>query len=569
MDQDCNTFTPIRPAVMWVILLILCSIGWSFRLTSFLHAKELVLALALPFIVLVQHRSYCLNTQGFRQLAPLWFGLGTWAVAGLFTAHVYSLYIESLIRWFMILLAASLALSAFDSPQGRTILYRGLLTAGVVVGVLALLQYGNLIPWILPVFPGYEQPAYSVFGNQNLLGGFMAVHLVLTLSLWMYPRKHPSDTLLLTCALPLLLAALIVSRTRSAWLAALFGCVMVLVLLRCRRAHLKHVFTRKSLIAFLLLVVTVAIILVWGQPIVRDRLNTSFSDRDVGGHARLWFWAGAVRMFGDHPWCGVGLGQFGYWSPLYQGKVLWDKNGERFFSNELHTDHAHSEPLEWMAETGFLGTLFWLWFFLKTLKRNNPVLPALLVLIVFSFFNTFSHSTPHMLTLLLLAASSPNKNSPAEKMKCSPVFLWSLAILFCFIYTVFIPSMLVCRAERAMAAGHPCLQQFEVAVAWPWFTPRAHESYATALMDLQDYDAAIVHLHHAKKGLDTGRIYFMLSSAYATKGENTLAVTYAKECLIRWPRNYYAWEVVLQQCPTAYRAPWLDARRRFLGEISE
>lgn len=551
------------PALFWSGLLVCCAAAWSFNLISFLHAKDLVLMLGLPFAAAWQYRAGRLAMEGFCRLAPLWIGLLFWCVCSVFTARVPSYFVENVLRWLLLLAAASLALEAFRFHNGRVWLYRAFLLSGAVVGAMALLQYAGLAEVLFPAFPGYDQRAYSVFGNQNLLGGYMAFNLCLLVSLLSRVRRARLWTALgCTALFAVLLGALIVSGTRTAWLAATLGCASVLVLpggmarLRARLRRSRHN-------GMLLVGMAAVLLLALGAPLMIERTARTFSETDVGGRARLWFWAGAVTMTQEHPWIGAGLGQFPYWSPACQGRVLWSPGGERYFANELHTDHAHSEPLEWLSETGIAGMLFWVWFFARTFRKRNPALPALVALGVFACFNTFSHSGPHVLAAILPAAMARPAAGCRERL---PALLAACSVLLAPValaLAVMAPSALLCAAERAHVAGKGAEPLYVRALSWPWPNPRGHESYAIALVDAGRFDEARAHLEAALAGTDTGRIYLLLAMCAVAQHDDAAAVRYAWRCLLRWPANEYAWSVLLERCPPGKAAALRLEKDRF------
>lgn len=558
-------------ATAWTALIIASTLAWSFHLLSFLHAKDLVLAIGLPLVAWLQYRSkVSVSLKGFLQIAPLWLGLLIWGVSGMVTAQVPSYLLENIIRWLLILTAAALILANFDVFGGRRWLYNTILGAGAAVSALALLQYAGLITLLLPVFPGYDQPAYSVFGNQDLLGGYTAFTLVLFLSLWFRSKKRKRGfSLFQAMVFALLLAALIVSSSRSAWLAAALGGLSIILLpggiQRLRRSlRARH---RNAL--FLLLLVAMALLALSAAQLY-ERSAASFSEDDVGGHARLWFWAGAADMIRDHPWLGVGLGQFAYWSPSYQGRVLWAPGGETYYHNELHTDHAHGELLDWMSETGIAGILCWIVFFILTFRKRNPALPALITLGVFGLFNSFSHSTPHVLAMLLFAV--PKDSVTARPLQLPRFALLCLTLLaaLTFVATTVIPSALLCRAEQAHLAGNSSGIYYEKALAWHWPNYRAHENYGLALFESEDYKGAWEHLLLAKKGSDTGRIYYLLGLCAAAREDQESIRFYARQCLLRWPGNRHMWTLLLAHCPREERATWEMMQEKFVkGKGSE
>lgn len=550
-------------ALFWAGLFVCCAVAWSFHLVSFLHAKDLVLALGLPVAAVWQYRSGRMTLEGFCRLAPLWLGVSFWCLSGLFTARVPSYLIENVIRWVMMLSAASLMLEAFRFRNGRIWLYYTFIFSGMMVGALALLQYAGLAEMLLPRFPGYDQRAYSVFGNQNLLGGYMAFNMVLLMALFLRERRNDGKIITVyAVAFGLLLGGLIVSATRSAWLAAVAGCVFTALppggWIRVRRVLKKQ--QRQALVVIALVAVSLFGL---GAPLIVSRAAGSFSAGDVGGRARLWFWAGAARMIQDHPWTGVGLGQYGYWSPSCQGHVLWHPGGERYFFNELQTEHAHSEPLDWLAETGVAGSLFWLVFFVWTFNRRNRALPALGALAVFSCFNSFAHSTPHVLVAVLSAALARPVPRCKERMPLAPGVCCTVLAPVAFLVTVVVPSVLLCRAEQAHVAGVDPDRLYRHAIDWPWPNYRAHENYGLALSDQERMDEAAAHLESALNGLDTGRVYYLLMVCAVSREDDAAALFYAGKCLLRWPGNEYAWSVLLARCLPKEVPDWTREKARF------
>jgi O-antigen ligase len=101
---------------------------------------------------------------------------------------------------------------------------------------------------------------------------------------------------------------------------------------------------------------------------------------DAGSNAtslttRLEIYAVTVRAIGDTFPAGTGLGTFQAYYRLYENPALVDS----FFVN-----HAHSDPLEWVLETGFLGILLLgallLWWGTRALRLWRAETPDLVAL---------------------------------------------------------------------------------------------------------------------------------------------------------------------------------------------
>ncbi len=529
-----------HPMNIWAATLIAASAAWSFHLVSFLDAKGIVLAVGLCFATILQALSGRLSGKGFQLFLPLWAGLLAWILMGLFTAQVPFYLIEKAIFLGILLTAASIAAEAFGHPKGRVWLLRSVIASGTLVGTLALLQYFSMIDFLFPVFPAYTQRAYSVFGNQNLLGGYVALCIPPVLSKILRPRKILICKLLFYSAVfSILLGALVVSSTRSAWLAAAVGCIWVIT----GRSALKK-YRRTTALRWpqlLVLFVPLVLIVAASAPLIHSRLNATFSDDDIGGNSRIWFWAGACCMVRENFLFGVGLGNFAFWSPYYQGKALEAWGNDALYHNELHTVHAHSEPLEMAAESGIIGCLFILWFILPLLRRHRHETPALLTLAVFSCFNTISHSPSHLFAGLLLAGSVLVQNRTIRKsgrsanclIPCTAVLLFTVG----YVFTAIIPSALLNHAEQTHIRGGAPEPLYLRALHWPWPNPQAQESYAILLMDEGRYDAAWVHLEYAAEGIDTGRIHLLQAVCADAAGDKITSTYHANECLYRWPDN--------------------------------
>lgn len=567
----------LGPARIWGMILCLTAAAWSFRTNTFMEAKELCLLLGILIAAPRQWKAGMLRAPAQRFLIPLLAGLLFWAVTGFYVAKVPGFVLESLVRWQLYLLAIWLATAAFSVPGGRLILYRNLLYSALLVALLALLQYAGFVLFLFPVFPGYSQPAYSVFGNQNLLGGYMAMALVL-LPVWhrLDPPQKKSALLFRVAAWLILLAALIISGTRSAWLAALVGGAVGVILGRLQyfmkwdkeeSAEALSVPGKKLLWGVAAL--GTLLLLVWGGVLFGERIKNSFSDKDVGGPARLWFWAGTARMVSDHPFLGVGLGNYPRWSPSYLGEVLWDTRGEIYYRNELHTDHAHSEPFEWTAETGYLGAIFWIVFLAYALKRRVPGLPVLACLGAFALVNNFTHSPPHTLAFLLLILDPNGKEEEGkEKEKASSSRPWVLIAtpisIACYLMIIGVPSLLQCAAEDRMDAGVPAEEACATAFSWPWHDPALDESYAAALIGEGDYEKALNHLGYALPKRPTHSVLKLILYCMEALEDEEMLIPTAWQCVKIWPDDSYAWDLILEAAPEEEREDLELCRANFM-----
>ncbi len=197
-------------------------------------------------------------------------------------------------------------------------------------------------------------------------------------------------TILAAVALPLSGWSLIVSQTRSAWLGALAG-LGVLLLLKAPRS-------------LWLLPAGVAALLVLQPAPLMSRLTLS----DASSVDRYYMWQAGVDMVIDKPIFGHGPGMIMAVYPAYR----WPG------APNPRTPHLHDNALQIAAERGLPGLGFWLWMLavvlitaLREARRSTEpdwcvrgALGALTGLLVAGLFEyNFGDSEVLMLTLLLMA----------------------------------------------------------------------------------------------------------------------------------------------------------------------
>jgi hypothetical protein len=283
-----------------------------------------------------------------------------------------------------------------------------------------------------------------------------------------------------------------------------------------------------------------------------QRIAKLWAPDEQGLRVRLWMWDGTLRLIQDAPLFGVGLGNYGYWSPRYLGRSLQGATGNGHVPNELHADHPHSEPLRILAETGVVGLLCWVWFSVRLWRGRGSQAMArvkgpLVAWFAFSLFNGPFDSVAHTFPFLLLASMvlCPGHPGPGPDAT-SRLFAWSTpgiaAVLTGFvIWTVLIPSYLLRGAEDAHIAGRqnpwPNFALYEQVIAYPWPNGRAHRDYGIALADAGRSAEAYQELLQAREGLDTGDVYLALAILAAKNGDQESAHRWAIECLLRWPAN--------------------------------
>jgi len=512
------------------VIIVACAIAYSFRFTSFLHAKEAVLCIGLGVISILVALRGRFSWRGIAAFLPLWLWVGAGLCRLCFAPpQVPSDAAVELGRWLLLLLTVGLVFDVLGNDTWRRRVMNAFLLSTVVVGLLGLVQYAGAVPLLFPVFEGYTQRVYSVFGNQDLYGGYLAIGVPLLAHRLLASKRLDAASLTGLCVLT---PALLVSGSRSAWLAAAVGVAVAVVMTERNRARLA---------LFGALIAALAVVAAFAAPdaTVR-RITQTFRDEDEGRHARLFFWEVAWGLFEDAPLLGHGAGAYAYWSPRYLGELVEAEPGPLKFDVERHADHPHCEPLRILAETGLVGILFWLWLAARLLRRRGIEWAGLAAFAVFACFNGPLDSAPHLLAALLLAAmlSARRQEDTAEAWP-SAYALPALCIALCAfeVWAVLVPSYLLRAAQDAQLAGEPALGLYERALRHPWPNAEAHRDYAIALAEDGRVDDAYGHFQEALDGLDTSDLYLALAALAIERGDRDAARRWAQECLRRCPRH--------------------------------
>ena len=557
--------------MMLCIVIVATALAYSFRFTSFLHAKEAVLCIGLCLIALLLVVRGRFSWRGLLPYIPLWLLLAYSVVVYLLfsKAHVLSLSTEEIIRCFVLLSIAACVYDLLEEEKWQRRILNTIIFSSFLVALLGVLQYARLLPWMFPEFKDYPQRVYSVFGNQDLYGGYVAIGIPFLLY-----RLLKDQRINLHCltGLAVLIPGLLVSGSRSAWLAAAIGTVVIM------RTGVKDsrklIFDRSSIIKlFLISFIVVLTVLMAPQATVK-RIRSTFGPDDVGGNTRLWIWDGTLRMIADRPFVGVGPGNYPYWSPRYLGEAIHAPGGEKHYHNELHAQHAHCDPMELVAETGIVGLLLCLWMLIRLLRCRGTEWAGITVLLIFSLFNAPFHSAPHALCFLLLAAILWSKNSVSESPSYFDKETFMEALLMCcmavlltafVLWAVLIPSYLLRAAEDAHIANKSPFNLYARSERHSWPNATAYEEHGIALLDAGRNNEAKQRFLHALKGIDTGQPYLALGIIADRQGDKSTAKIWLYECIKRWPSNNQAWSLLIKNTAPAFREPIFKQADRWVN----
>ena len=283
-------------------------------------------------------------------------------IAGLtaFGAASLSAWLREWAKWLQILIIMVLVTSSMSGAALRWPLY-GLLLAGAANAVIGLYQFFGGSGALHLLINGRFFRAFGSFGQPNPFGGFMAMLAPLALCLtlasllrWWQRRSKGSFAAVAGHAVmsALLVAGLLASWSRGAWLAFVAAVFFMLLALPRRLRH-GLLLTGSALLL---------VALVWSFGLLPESLSTRlasstadyFAFEDMRGVPvndanfpvveRLAHWQAALNMATAHPWLGVGFGNY---------EVEYEQFRLLNWPDAL--GHAHNFWLNILAETGIFG----------------------------------------------------------------------------------------------------------------------------------------------------------------------------------------------------------------------
>jgi O-antigen ligase len=293
---------------------------------------------------------------------------------------------REVIKWLelpVLLLVASALIGRKHAPW----VVAALVAGATAQAILGLYQFVFAVGPDYFVLLGRFMRAYGSFGQPNPFGGYLGLALPVALSMalwaWQEVLRAPGRRQALawagffSAATTIIALGLLASWSRGAWLGAVAGVLVVLVL-RSRTAALLSGAAALTLLAALLLGAFSPTIV--PAPIaarladvpayfgLTDVLNEPVTDENFSVIERLAHWVAAQRMWAQAPWLGVGPGNYATVYPQVR-LPQWEEP----------LGHAHNIYLNVAAETGLAGlaaygalmvTAF-VWIWRQTSKARN------------------------------------------------------------------------------------------------------------------------------------------------------------------------------------------------------
>lgn len=217
----------------------------------------------------------------------------------------------------------------------------------VVVGMGMLISFLGLVGYSGAPFPSFWKSdpfsLTSTFVNRNHLGGYLA--MVFALGLGVAFRRAADRVLMWGGVLLLILVSLCLSMSRGAWIGALVGIELMLLLLVIKKEVSRW---KTGLVAFGLIIVVGMTSL--GSNSMFARIQTLKSPENTDLYERSVVWRGCFQLIRDNPLLGTGLGTFSWSYTDYRPPGLTARWSE-----------AHNDYLQIVTELGILVIIPLVW----------------------------------------------------------------------------------------------------------------------------------------------------------------------------------------------------------------
>ncbi len=492
--------------------------SWSLHVVSFNHVKEGALWLGCVGTMLAVAAGPSGALSGFRVWMPAWCSLAVLGLISVLRAEVPWLAVESILRAAGLLAVASMAYRMGQGESGRQMIGGTIVGTAVLTAIFALGQRAGLLGALFPSFPHYNQTMYSVFGNSGLLGGYLALGLVLLPGLSRSCAHFRGAALMSLFAGSVMALALLYSASRGAQVALAIGLCVYLVRSRGRVG-----FPSGRSLAVAALAGT--LLLVAGAPSL-SKWAALFQPGDVGGAVRGWIWRASGSLFLERPFLGVGMGNFSYGLPPHLGRPV------EAVPEGATVYHAHLDLLEMVCEVGVLGVVLVVLQLRAFRFANTMATAGLVTLAVFSCFHPMWASAPHGMAFLLLLGMNLKTTVNVATTRCAEWPERSLRVVaaavligcaMLYYVTTLQPSFLLRRAEDRHLAGVPAKASYEAAVAGLGFRGEAWESFGIHQLEQGDLEAAWGAFQMARRELNTGRLYLLMGKTAQQLGRREVA----------------------------------------------
>jgi O-antigen ligase len=219
-----------------------------------------------------------------------------------------------------------------------------IVTYTFLLALFAIFQFFSsqgLIYWRV-ASPGWT---FGPYVNHNHYAGLMEMLIPLSAASALPALRKHASALALGFVILIPIASVLLAGSRGGFISLVVEVLLAAVLVSWRAPQ--HAYRITALVGGAA-ILSAALLFFWMAPYqIEERLTrmgdgAHLSEVELGN--RLAVSRDSLRILGDHPWMGVGLGSFETVFPRYQS-----------FPSDAGWDHAHNDYAEVLAETGLTG----------------------------------------------------------------------------------------------------------------------------------------------------------------------------------------------------------------------
>lgn len=351
-------------------LLILTLFGWQTR-----QPKFSLLIMAIAVIVFCIGSLFIRPDDGRQLPKTLWFYLGWMAVSTILSTYYFNSIFE-LVRLITYILIVITLLNHWSDSLTDTF-FSILTSLGLVAGFMGIYDFFQL-----------SQPFAGIagtFGWRNTLAGWILLIIPITLGLSIHHAKK-KGRVINALATTILLTLLFLTFSQASWISF----IIILIIFFFFQSHKRLSLKKLAVIvmaAVILSTVLIQLHLIFTTKTSDSDLQQSSAISATSLANRLAYWDGALAMWQNSPWSGVGLGNFPTLYPRFQNN-LWT------FSSS-----PHNSLLLILTETGAIGLVLWIFFLsniwqkiLRVWKKSESRHKNIILLLGLSLLGSFLKS---------------------------------------------------------------------------------------------------------------------------------------------------------------------------------
>lgn len=334
--------------IVWLLPLVI----YNRMMWDFYYPKELFFQITVSAVLVVQL---------FRKETNIHFNwLDAIVITGLFLPGLFasiffhSLYKNLVCPLYTVLFYLLIKSLSFESQKEYFRYFlniaAGLFSITVLIAFYGILQYCGLDFLHPHGMVTFGPKVVGTLGHANMMAGYLAIIFPLGLAILKIVRETKWK-ILTGIGLFIVVVALIMTKSRGAWLALLGD--LIIINFRSINITWRKLFKNRwiSLIAF-------AGIVILGLGLFYGLINLN-RDSVIG---RWFVWRITWNMFVSHPVFGIGFQRFPVEYLNYQADFFDNLQNSAFFSHAANMKQADNEYFQVLAENGLTGVLFCIFF---------------------------------------------------------------------------------------------------------------------------------------------------------------------------------------------------------------